>query len=93
LSCKTRVKNDIQSKVRFDLDQQQREYFLQQQMKTIQEELGGNTQEEEIDEMLVKAKDKKWDEKKAFRKELSKMRRMNPQAPDFGIQRNYLDLF
>jgi ATP-dependent Lon protease len=50
-------------KVRFDLDQQQREYFLQQQMKTIQEELGGNTQEEEIDEMLVKAKDKKWDEK------------------------------
>jgi ATP-dependent Lon protease len=89
LSCKTRVKNDIQSKVRFDLDQQQREYFLQQQMKTIQEELGGNTQEEEIDEMLVKAKDKKWDEKKAFRKELSKMRRMNPQAPDFGIQRNY----
>jgi ATP-dependent Lon protease len=54
LSCKTRVKNDIQSKV-FDLDQQQREYFLQQQMKTIQEELGG-TQEEEIDEMLVKTK-------------------------------------
>jgi ATP-dependent Lon protease len=68
LSCKTRVKNDIQSKVRFDLDQQQREYFLQQQMKTIQEELGGNTQEEEIDEMLVKAKDKKWDEKKSISK-------------------------
>jgi ATP-dependent Lon protease len=60
---KLELKNDIQSKVRFDLDQQQREYFLQQQMKTIQEELGGNTQEEEIDEMLVKAKDKKWDEK------------------------------
>jgi ATP-dependent Lon protease len=58
---KLELKNDIQSKVRFDLDQQQREYFLQQ-MKTIQEELGGNTQEEEIDEMLVKAKDKKWDE-------------------------------
>jgi ATP-dependent Lon protease len=55
---KLELKN-IQSKVRFDLDQQQREYFLQQQMKTIQEELGGNTQEEEIDEMLVKAKDKK----------------------------------
>jgi ATP-dependent Lon protease len=63
-------------------------------MKTIQEELGGNTQEEEIDEMLVKAKDKKWDEKtKSISKKLSKMRRMNPQAPDFGIQRNYLDLF
>jgi ATP-dependent Lon protease len=92
---KLELKNDIQSKVRFDLDQQQREYFLHQQMKTIQEELGGNTQEEEIDEMLVKAKDKKWDEKtkKHFEKELSKMRRMNPQAPDFGIQRNYLDLF
>jgi ATP-dependent Lon protease len=59
-------------------------------MKTIQEELGGNTQEEEIDEMLVKAKDKKWDEKTNF--ELSKMRRMNP-APDFGIQRNYLVVF
>jgi ATP-dependent Lon protease len=57
-------------------------------MKTIQEELGGNTQEEEIDEMLVKAKDKKWDEKtKSISKKLSKMRRMNPQAPDFGIQR------
>jgi ATP-dependent Lon protease len=91
---KLELKNDIQSKVRFDLDQQQ-EYFLQQQMKTIQEELGGNTQEEEIDEMLVKAKDKKWDEKtkSISKKELSKMRRMNPQAPDFGIQRNYLDLF
>jgi ATP-dependent Lon protease len=59
LSCKTRVKKRYPVKVRFDLDQQQREYFLQQQMKTIQEELGGNTQEEEIDEMLVKAKDKK----------------------------------
>jgi ATP-dependent Lon protease len=56
-------------------------------MKTIQEELGGNTQEEEIDEMLVKAKDKKWDEKtKAFRKELSKMRRMNPQALILGFK-------
>jgi ATP-dependent Lon protease len=87
LSCKTRVKKRYQSKVRFDLDQQQREYFLQQQMKTIQEELGGNTQEEEIDEMLVKAKDKKWDEKpKAFRKELSKMRRMNPQALILGFK-------
>jgi ATP-dependent Lon protease len=92
---KLELKNDIQSKVRFDLDQQQREYFLHQQMKTIQEELGGATQEEEIEEMLVKAKTKKWDEKtkKHFEKEVSKMRRMNPQAPDFGIQRNYLDLF
>ncbi|MCF8322405.1 MAG: endopeptidase La [Flavobacterium sp.] len=92
---KLELKNNIQSKVRFDLDQQQREYFLHQQMKTIQEELGGASQEEELDEMSVKAKSKKWDEKtqKHFEKELSKMRRMNPQAPDFGIQRNYLELF
>lgn len=92
---KLELKNDIQSKVRFDLDQQQREYFLHQQMKTIQEELGGVSQEEEMDEMGQKAKTKKWDEKtqKHFEKELSKMRRMNPQSPDFGIQRNYLELF
>jgi len=92
---KLELKNDIQSKVRFDLDQQQREYFLHQQMKTIQEELGGVSQEEELDEMRQKAKAKKWDEKtkKHFEKELSKMQRMNPQAPDFGIQRNYLELF
>ena len=91
---KLELKNDIQSKVRFDLDQQQREYFLHQQMKTIQEELGGVSQEEEIEEMRQKAKLKKWDEKtsKHFDKELSKMQRMNPQAPDFGLQRNYLEL-
>ena len=91
---KLELKNDIQSKVRFDLDQQQREYFLHQQMKTIQEELGGVSQEEELDDMRLKAKSKKWDEKtqKSFEKELSKMQRMNPQAPDFGIQRNYLEL-
>ena len=91
---KLELKNDIQSKVRFDLDQQQREYFLHQQMKTIQEELGGVSQEEELDDMRMKAKSKKWDEKtqKSFEKELSKMQRMNPQAPDFGIQRNYLEL-
>ncbi len=92
---KLELKNDIQSKVRFDLDQQQREYFLHQQMKTIQEELGGASQEEEVEEMIEKATLKKWDEvtKKHFEKELTKMRRMNPQAPDFGIQRNYLELF
>ncbi|HJS01554.1 MAG TPA: endopeptidase La [Flavobacterium sp.] len=91
---KLELKNDIQSKVRFDLDQQQREYFLHQQMKTIQEELGGSTQEEEMDDMLAKSKDKKWDEKtqNIFEKELTKMRRMNPQAPDYSIQRNYLEL-
>ncbi|HEY0046339.1 MAG TPA: endopeptidase La [Flavobacterium sp.] len=91
---KLELKNDIQSKVRFDLDQQQREYFLHQQMKTIQEELGGVSHDEEIEEMRRKAKEKKWDAKtaKQFDKEISKMQRMNPQAPDFGIQRNYLEL-
>lgn len=92
---KLELKNDIQSKVRFDLDQQQREYFLHQQMKTIQEELGGVSNEQEIEEMRQKAKTKNWDAKTAkhFEKEILKMQRMNPQAPDFGIQRNYLELF
>ncbi|MEN0081333.1 endopeptidase La [Flavobacterium lindanitolerans] len=92
---KLELKNDIQSKVRFDLDQQQREYFLHQQMKTIQEELGGVSQEEEIEEMRQKGLKKKWNEKTKthFEKELSKMQRMNPQSPDFGIQRNYLELY
>lgn len=92
---KLELKNDIQSKVRFDLDQQQREYFLHQQMKTIQEELGGVSYEQEIEEMRQKAKTKSWDDKTAkhFEKEISKLQRTNPQSPDFGIQRNYLDLF
>lgn len=91
---KLELKNDIQSKVRSDLDQQQREYFLHQQMKTIQEELGGVTHDQEIEDMRQKAKSKNWDDKtrQHFEKELSKMQRMNPQAPDFGIQRNYLEL-
>jgi ATP-dependent Lon protease len=92
---KLELKNDIQSKVRFDLDQQQREYFLQQQMKTIQEELGGVSYEAEIEEMRQKAKTKKWDDKVAqhFEKEVSKLQRTNPNSPDFGVQRNYIELF
>ena len=92
---KLELRNDIQSKVRFDLDQQQREYFLQQQMKQIQEELGGVSHEAEIEEMRNKAKSKKWDAKTAehFDKEISKLQRTNPNSPDFGIQRNYLELF
>jgi len=91
---KLELKNDIQSKVQSDLNQQQREYFLNQQMKTIQEELGGGNAEE-IDEMKKRAKTKKWDSKvgKHFNKELSKMQRMNPQVAEYSIQRNYLDLF
>ncbi|WP_396172687.1 endopeptidase La [Flavobacterium sp.] len=92
---KLELKNDIQSKVRVDLDQQQREYFLHQQMKTIQEELGGVSYDQEIDEMRQKAKSKKWDAKidQHFEKELKKLQRTNPQSPDFGISRNYLELF
>jgi len=92
---KLELKNDIQSKVRSDMDQQQREYFLHQQMKTIQEELGGLSYEEEVDEMKAKAKKKKWNKKikDHFEKELSKMQRMNPQVAEYSIQRNYLDLF
>jgi len=93
---KLELKNDIQSKVQSDMNQQQREYFLHQQMKTIQEELGGGVSSgEEIEEMRSRSKKKKWDDKVSehFDKELSKMRRMNPQVAEYSIQRNYLDLF
>ncbi|WP_298487129.1 endopeptidase La [uncultured Maribacter sp.] len=92
---KLELKNDIQSKVRNDLDKQQREYFLHQQMKTIQEELGGVSYDEEIQVMREKAKTKKWNKKvgEHFDKELAKMQRMNPQVAEYSIQRNYLDLF
>jgi len=92
---KLQLKNDIQSKVRTDLDQQQRDYFLHQQLKTIQEELGGVSYEEEVNEMAEKAKEKKWSKKVEahFNKELSKLQRMNPQVAEYGIQRNYLELF
>ena len=77
------------------MDQQQREYFLHQQMKTIQEELGGISYDEEIEEMAERAKEKQWSDKVAdhFEKELAKLQRMNPQVAEYSIQRNYLDLF
>lgn len=92
---KLELKNDIQSKVQMDMSQQQREYFLHQQIKTIQEELGGVNHDEEIEEMKTRANQKKWDEKvaKHFNKEIAKMQRMNPQVAEYSIQRNYLDLF
>lgn len=92
---KLELKNDIQSKVQSDMSQQQRDYFLHQQMKTIQEELGGVSAETEIEEMRQLAKKKKWNTKIAehFDKELKKMQRMNPQVAEYSIQRNYLDLF
>lgn len=91
---KLELKNDIQSKVRFDLDQQQREYFLHQQMKTIQEELGGVSHDQEIEDMRQKGKAKKWNEKVQghFDKELAKLQRMNPQVAEYATQRNYLEL-
>ena len=91
---KLKIKNDIQSKVQNDLSQQQREYFLHQQMKTIQEELGGVSHDSEIDEMKKRAKGKKWNKeiKNHFEKELSKLQRMNPQVSEYSVQRNYLDL-
>jgi ATP-dependent Lon protease len=88
------LKNQIQSKVKIDIDQQQREYFLHQQLKTIQEELGGNVFEAEIEELRTKAEVKKWSEsvKKHFNKELDKLQRINPNAAEYSVQRNYLDL-
>lgn len=92
---KLELKNDIQSKVRTDLDQQQREYYLNQQMKTIQEELGVVSFEEEVEEMRMRSKEKKWDKAVGvqFGKELAKLQRMNPQVAEYSVQRNYLDLF
>jgi ATP-dependent Lon protease len=87
------VKNEIHDKVKHEFDQQQREYFLHQQMRTIQEELGGNSSETEVEEMRSKAKSKKWSKESAehFDKELRKLQRLNPQMPEFSIQRNYLE--
>lgn len=88
------LKNQIQSKVRTDLDKQQRDYFLNQQLKTIQEELGGNSSDQEYEALEVRAKKKKWSVqvKEHFNKELEKLGRMNPAAPDYSIQINYLEL-
>lgn len=86
------IKADIQSKAREDLSQQQREHFLQQQIKTIQDELGGNAQEQDILELRQKAEKKKWSQEvaKIFEKEVKKLERLHPQSPDFSIQFNYL---
>ena len=92
---KLSLRIDIQSKVESDISQQQKEYFLHQQMKTIQEELGGNTSEEEIEEMRERSKKKIWNNEvgEHFEKELAKLQRMNPQVAEYGIQRNYLELY
>lgn len=86
------LKNDIQKKVKVDIDKQQREYFLHQQMKTIQDELGGNPADQEIKELEELAEKKDWDEKveEIFEKELNKLKRLNPASPDYSVQSNYL---
>ena len=88
------MRNEIQSKVRKDIDRQQREYFLHQQMRTIQDELGDNPQEADVRELSERAEKKKWNGTvaKLFRKELDKLQRMNPQGAEYTVQLNYLDL-
>jgi len=88
------LKNQIQSKVRVDLDKQQRDYFLNQQLKTIQEELGGNSPDLEIESLRLRASKKKWAKEVGdhFGKELEKLTRTNPAAADYSVQINYLEL-
>ncbi len=88
------IKNKIQSKVHTDLDKQQREYYLNQQMKAIQEELGGSGSQKEIDEMRKQGAKKKWNKEiaNAFDKELRKLQRMNSSMSDYAVQRSYIEL-
>jgi ATP-dependent Lon protease len=88
------LKNQIQTKVKGDLDKQQRDYFLQQQIKAIQEELGGDSPERDIDNFMKLGSEKKWSKEvhESFKKEVERLRRMNPMAPDYSVQHNYLQL-
>ena len=88
------LKNKIQSKVKVDLDQQQKEYFLQQQIRAIQEELGQDSPDKEIESLRVRGLKKKWNDKvgKAFTKELDRLMRMNPATPDYSVSLNYAEL-
>lgn len=88
------IKNDIQSKVKKDMDQQQREYLLHQQIKTIQDELGTNPVEESVKELEAESKKKKWNKetKDIFHKELDKLRRLNIASPEYSTQYNYLQM-
>ncbi|MFN4254890.1 MAG: endopeptidase La [Saprospiraceae bacterium] len=87
------LKDQIENKVRTDIEKQQRDYFLNQQLKTIQEELGQNPQEEEINVLVTRAKKKKWGKnvQEAFAKEVNKLRRVNPQIAEYAIGLNYLE--
>jgi ATP-dependent Lon protease len=88
------MRNEIQSRVKRDIDRQQREYYLHQQMRTIQDELGHSPQEQDVREMEERSETKNWNERveKIFRKELEKLQRMNPQGAEYTVQLNYLDL-
>ena len=88
------IRNQINSKVRKDMDKQQREYFLNQEIRAIQEELGDNPQEQDVQEMKERASSKKWSDKvsKLFHKELDRFQRMNPQGAEYTVQLNCLDL-
>lgn len=88
------LKDQIESKVRGDIEKQQRDYFLSQQLKTIQEELGQNPQEEDLQNLVARAEKKRWGKGAAdvFQRELNKIRRMNPQVAEYSIQLNYLEL-
>lgn len=86
------LKENLQSRTREEMDRQQKEYFLQQQIRTIQEELGGNPSEIEITELREEARKKKWslEVQTTFEKEVGKAERMHPQSPEYGIQMQYL---
>lgn len=88
------LKNKVTAKTKTELDKQQREYFLQQQMKSIKEELGGDTNERELKEMQKKAETKKWTvaAKEMFKKGIEKLERMHPSTPDYSVVYNHLDL-
>jgi len=88
------LRNKVTAKTRTELDKQQREYFLQQQLKSIKEELGGDTNAQEVREMQKKAEQKKWPEaaRAAFQKGIEKLERMHPSTPDYSVVYNHLDL-
>jgi ATP-dependent Lon protease len=91
---KLELRNQIHQKTSKDLDKQQKEYFLNQQIRTIQEELGGGT-ESDIEDLIAKASKKKWSDEveEHFQKEINRLQRQNPNSPDYNVQRNYLDFF
>ena len=91
---KLELRNQIHQKTNKELDKSQKEYFLNQQMRTIQEELGGGP-ESDVDELLEKAKKLNWNAEveEHFKKEMNRLQRQNPNSPDYNVQRNYLDFF